>query len=187
MCAHSKRGMGMGLGLGLGLGYFPQTPSTAANKHFTFEYAPLLVRRSILLYFARTRICAYLLYISTNTGVEEEQHSHAHTSIFYHNFDAARLINLFAENIFTSFIRKNRRPTHHHQPPMTMPMGKCIFHQLLTIFSFCFSFPWQIPLPLRRKPFAYEIAADCFPSWSIIWARQRTVGLLCVNCLKIET
>lgn len=58
---------------------------------------------------ARARICAYLPYIHTL--------SHARTSIFYHNFDAARLINLFAENIFTSFIRKNRRPPK--KPPIT--------------------------------------------------------------------
>lgn len=72
-CVHIPRGVSVPWGLA-----FPGTPSTAANKHFTFEYAPLLVRRFILLYFARTRICAYLLYIQTL------EHRHTHTQTHTH-------------------------------------------------------------------------------------------------------
>lgn len=97
-------------------------------------------------------ICFIYKHSNTDTHTQRQeprQRSHAHTSIFYHNFDAARLINLFAENIFTSFIRKNRRPTHHSSTHSFHAIGEMHFHQLLTIsvFFFVVFFVFSRPTP----------------------------------------
>lgn len=61
---------------------------------------------------AKTRNCAYLLGSHPGAHMHARTYirtfSEAYASIFYHNFGIARLINLFAKNIFTSFIRKHK-------------------------------------------------------------------------------
>lgn len=155
MCAHTKGCFGtMGA-------CFPRNPFNGRKQTF---YVWLRATFGSALHSAllrqNTNLRIFALYTNTRTQThpytdthtqrqEPRQRSHAHTSIFYHNFDAARLINLFAENIFTSFIRKNRRPTHHSSTHSFHAIGEMHFHQLLTIsvFFFVVFFVFSRPTP----------------------------------------
>jgi len=118
-------------------------PCRVANRKQTFYIWVRATFGSALRFIQLPKHEIAHIYIThTHTHTHTHSHSHTHTltctSIFYHNLSIARLINLFAKNIFTSFIR--------NKMPKTLPQPKIFdFIQLVIAFHFklfafgCFS------------------------------------------------